>query len=91
MDNILRILEIPDSENPGSTLRLITNDFEHSAVLISRYYRDRWRIEIFFKWIKQHLHAKVFYGHSENAIKSHIYCFNQLCITYSLKKRVQYR
>lgn len=73
MENLLRILEIPDRENPGNTIRLITNDFKHSAVLISRYYRDRWQIEIFFKWIKQHLHVKVFYGHSENAVKTQIF------------------
>ncbi len=48
MGNTLRILEIPDRENPGSTIRLITNDFKHSAALISRYYRDRWQIESFY-------------------------------------------
>ena len=48
MDNILRILEIPDRENPGSTVRLITNNFEHSAALISRYYREHWQIELLY-------------------------------------------
>ncbi|MFP4199462.1 MAG: IS4 family transposase [Halanaerobium sp.] len=87
MNNILRILEIPDRENPGSTVRLITNDFKHSAALISRYYRDRWQIEIFFKWIKQHLHVKVFYGHSENAVKSQIFTALISFVLLTLLKR----
>ena len=50
----------------------LTNDFNTSALLVANLYKYRWQIELFFKWIKQHLKIKTFWGHSENAVKIQI-------------------
>lgn len=54
-------------------LVFITNNFEISALEVARLYKYRWTIELFFKWIKQHLKIKSFWGHSFNAVKTQIY------------------
>jgi hypothetical protein len=59
----------PDQERP---LVLATNDLDAPASVIARYYKDRWQIELFFKWIKQHLNIKRFLGRSENAVRIQI-------------------
>ena len=51
----------------------LTNNFELPALTIAELYRSRWRIELFFKWIKQHLRIKTFYGTDENAVKTQIW------------------
>jgi hypothetical protein len=51
----------------------ITNNFEVSALDVARLYRNRWQIEVFFKWIKQNLTIKTLWGHSENAVNIHIW------------------
>jgi IS4 transposase len=61
----------PDAAKP---LVLATNDLEASASTIAQYYKDRWNIELFFKWIKQHLKIKQLFGRSENAVKIQILC-----------------
>ena len=45
-----------------------------SACVIAQFYKNRWQVELFFKWIKQHLRIKQFLGTSENAVKSQIWC-----------------
>lgn len=62
-------------------LIFITNDFVIDAIDIARIYKYRWTIELFFKWIKQHLKIKTFWGHSLNAVKTQIYI---AIITYLL-------
>ncbi len=57
----------------GNRLVFLTNQFDLPAVTIARLYKARWRIELFFKWIKQHLRIKVFYGTSNNAVKTQIW------------------
>jgi IS4 transposase len=52
----------------------ITNNFELKPLQIAHLYKHRWKIELFFKWIKQHLKVKSFWGHSENAVKIQVYC-----------------
>lgn len=52
----------------GNVYRFLTNNKKYEALTISELYRERWNVELFFKWIKQHLHIKSFYGNSENAI-----------------------
>ena len=54
-------------------LQFLTNNFALPALTIARIYRSRWQIELFFKWIKQHLRIKKFYGASENAVKTQIW------------------
>lgn len=51
----------------------MTNDFNLPALTIAELYRERWKIELFFKWIKQHLHIKAFYGTSQNAVYCQIW------------------
>lgn len=55
------------------TFAFLTNNFSLPALTIADPYRCRWQVELFFKWIKQHLRIKVFFGTSENAIKSQIW------------------
>ena len=66
----------------------ITNSFEISALEVARLYKYRWTIELFFKWIKQHLKVKTFWGYSFNAVKTQIYI---AMITYLLVALVKYQ
>ncbi len=54
-------------------LIFLTNNFTLDAIIIAQIYKARWRVELFFKWIKQHLRIKKFYGTSENAVKTQIW------------------
>ena len=54
-------------------LIFLTNNFTETAETIAEIYRKRWQIEVFFKWIKQNLQIKTLWGHSENAVKTHIW------------------
>ena len=53
--------------------KFLTNNFVLPAVTIALIYKSRWQVELFFKWIKQHLRIKAFYGTSENAVKTQIW------------------
>jgi hypothetical protein len=68
----LRRVRFTDPET-GKRLIFLTNNFALPALTITDLYRQRWQIELFFKWIKQHLRIKVFFGESENAVKSQIW------------------
>ncbi|MEK5067767.1 IS4 family transposase [Sporosarcina sp. FSL K6-1508] len=83
-ENIFRLLKVIDSK--GNELQLITNRFDLSADEISEMYKSRWAIELFFKWIKQHLNIKKFYGQSEWAIHNQVYI---ALIVYCLNVLVQ--
>ena len=54
-------------------LKFLTNNFVLPAFTIAQIYKCRWQVELFFKWIKQHLRIKAFYGTSENAVKTQIW------------------
>src|ERR1700737_4843212 len=54
-------------------LKFLTNNFALPALTIAQIYKSRWQVELFFKWIKQHLRIKSFYGTSENAVKTQIW------------------
>ena len=56
-----------------SRLTFLTNNFSLLPLLIAQLYRVRWQVELFFRWIKQHLRIKVFYGTSENAVKTQVW------------------
>lgn len=68
----LRLIKFYDKSKP-KTYRFLTNNFEIDAFSITMLYKNRWQIELFFKWIKQHLKIKKFWGFSENAVKSQIW------------------
>jgi hypothetical protein len=57
----------------GKRLKFLTNNFTLPAQTIAQIYKQRWQVELFFKWIKQHLHIKAFFGTSENAVKTQIW------------------
>ena len=57
----------------GNVYRFLTNHLGYEALTIAELYRERWNVELFFKWIKQHLHIKSFYGTSENAVYTQIW------------------
>ena len=68
----LRIVEFYDQEN-DELLVFLTNNFDVSALEVAYLYKNRWMIEVFFKWIKQNLTVKKLWGHSENAVKIHLW------------------
>lgn len=68
----LRRLRLRDV-NSGQSIVLLTNQFQLSAASVGTLYRHRWQIESFFKWIKQHLRIKRFYGTSPNAVKTQVW------------------
>ena len=68
----LRRIRYFDSET-GKTLIFLTNNFKLSALTVAALYRNRWGIELFFKWIKQHLKIQTFWGHSENAVRTQVW------------------
>jgi hypothetical protein len=79
-------LRLPDR---AQTLVLLTNSTELPASTVGELYRCRWQIELFFKWIKQHLRIKAFYGVSENAVRSQIWIAVSVYVLVAiLKKRL---
>ena len=68
----LRCIKFHDAEH-NRDLLFLTNNFELPALTIAQLYRCRWQVELFFKWIKQHLRIKQFYGTTENAVKTQIW------------------
>jgi Domain of unknown function (DUF4372)/Transposase DDE domain len=69
----LRRIRFKDPES-GKTLVFLTNNTSLPALTIAALYKSRWQVELFFKWIKQHLRIKRFLGTSENAVKTQIWC-----------------
>ena len=69
---VLRLVEYYDSEK-NILLVFLTNNFEVTALEVAFLYKNRWQIEVFFKWIKQNLIIKKLWGHSENAVNIHIW------------------
>ena len=68
----------------------ITNNFVLPALTITQLYRCRWQVELFFKWIKQHLRIKAFFGTSENAVKTQIWiAISVYVIVAIVKKRMK--
>ena len=88
--------------DPDRDKRLVflTNNFALPALTIAKLYRCRWKVELFFKWIKQHLHIKAFFGLSENAVKTQVWIAiavyvlvaiikKELCLEHSLYEILQ--
>ena len=68
----LRRIKYYDQEQ-NRTIVFLTNNFEADALQVTKLYKYRWQIELFFKWVKQHLRIKVFWGESANAVKTQIW------------------
>lgn len=71
----------------GRRFRLVTNDFALPAINVPQLYRCRWQIEIFFKWIKQHLRIRRFLGQSSNAVKTQIWIAVSVYVLVAIIKR----
>ena len=85
----LRRIKYFDAEK-GRAFIFLTNQFTLPALTIAELYRCRWRVEIFFKWIKQHLRIKKFFGTSENAVKTQIWiAISTYVLVAIMKKRMK--
>jgi IS4 transposase len=77
-------------DDKGKRLVFLTNNFTLKPDMIADLYRQRWQVELFFKWIKQHLRIKVFFGTSENAVKTQIWIAISTYVLIAIaKKRLQ--
>lgn len=65
----------------------LTNNFELPAKTIADLYKQRWQVELFFKWIKQNLRIKTFYGTSENAVKAQIWIAVSVYVLVAIMKK----
>jgi len=85
----LRRIRFKDPET-GKRLVFLSNNFALPALTITKLYRLRWQIELFFKWIKQHLRIKAFFGTTENAVKTQIWIAVSVYVLVAIvKKRLQ--
>jgi hypothetical protein len=82
----LRRIRFKDLDT-AKTLVFLTNNFVLPALTITQLYRCRWQVELFFKWIKQHLRIKAFFGTSENAVKSQIWIAVSVYVLVAIIKK----
>ena len=84
-ENLRRIrFKDPETEK---TLIFLTNNFVLPPPTIAALYKNRWQVELFFKWIKQHLRIKKFLGNSENAVKTQIWCAVSTYVLIAIVKK----
>ena len=84
--NHLRRIRFKDPKT-GKALVFLTNNFALPAATICALYKARWQVELFFKWIKQHLRIKKFYGTTENAVKSQIWIAVSVYVLVAIVKK----
>lgn len=82
----LRRIKYFDAVN-SKRLVFLTNNFTLPALTIAELYRCRWQVELFFKWLKQHLRIKAFYGTSENAVKTQIWIAISVYVLVAIIKK----
>lgn len=82
----LRRIKYYDQETDNLFV-FLTNNFQLSALTITKLYKCRWQVELFFKWIKQHLRIKNFYGTSENAVKTQIWIAVSVYVLVAIMKK----
>ena len=71
----------------GKRYTFLTNDFTLPALTIAQLYQSRWQVELFFKWIKQHLRIKAFYGRSPNAVKTQLWIAISVYVLVAIVKK----
>lgn len=81
----LRIIKYKD--DTGKVFVFLTNNFNLPAIDIAQLYKHRWKIELFFKWIKQHLKIKSFWGQSENAVKTQVWIAVSVYVLIAIAKK----
>jgi len=79
-------VETADEKN-DKRLGFFTNNFELPALTIAQLYKCRWQVELFFKWIKQHLRIKAFFGTNENAVKTQIWIAISVYVLVAIVKK----
>lgn len=82
----LRRIKYNDPQS-GKTLVFLTNNFTLPTLTIAQLYRSRWQVELFFKWIKQNLRIKTFYGTSENAVKTQVWIAISVYVLVAIMKK----
>jgi hypothetical protein len=82
----LRLIKFTDAET-GKTFEFLTNNFTLPALTVCALYKQRWQVELFFKWIKQHLRIKAFYGTTENAVKTQIWVAIATYVSIAIMKK----
>jgi IS4 transposase len=82
----LRRIKYVDPDT-GKRLVFLTNNFVLDALTIAKLYKCRWQVELFFKWIKQHLRIKAFYGTSENAVKTQVWIALSIYVLVAIVKK----
>lgn len=82
----MRRIKFKDAQT-GKTLIFLTNNFDLKATEIAQLYKHRWKIELFFKWIKQHLKIKSFWGQSENAVKTQVWIAISTYVLVAIAKK----
>ena len=82
----LRLVRFFDTDN-NKRLTFLTNNFSLAPLTIAQLYKSRWKIELFFKWIKQHLRIKAFFGTSENAVKTQIWIAISIYVLVAIIKK----
>jgi len=77
----------PDTQD---VYEFLTNNMDLPAMVIAQLYKQRWQVELFFKWIKQHLRIKAFYGTSENAVRVQVWtAITTYCLLALLRKNLR--
>jgi IS4 transposase len=84
-EKLRRVRYFDKDKNEAYTF--LTNNFTIPALTVAEFYKWRWKIELFFKWIKQHLRIKSFYGTSENAIKTQIWIAISIYVLIAIVKK----
>lgn len=82
----IRRIKFKDAQT-GKILIFLTNNFDLKATQIAQLYKHRWKIELFFKWIKQHLKIKSFWGQSENAVKTQVWIAISVYVLVAIAKK----
>jgi len=82
----LRRVRFQDTSK-GEAWTYLTNDFELPALTVAELYRSRWQVELFFRWIKQHLRIKAFYGTSSNAARTQIWIAVTVYVLVAIVRR----
>ncbi len=82
----LRRIHFHDTEQDRH-LRFLTNNFDLPALTVCLLYKSRWQVELFFRWIKQHLRIKAFYGYSQNAVKTQIWTAVSVYVLVAIVKK----
>ena len=82
----MRRIKFKDDET-GKVLIFLTNNFHLKALEVAQLYKHRWKIELFFKWVKQHLKIKSFWGQSENAVKTQVWIAVSVFVPVAIAKK----